>query len=451
MKQLMTGNEALARGAWEAGVRFASAYPGTPSTEILVNLLNYKEIYAEWAPNEKVSLEAAAGAAVGGSRSVCAMKHVGVNVAADPLFTFAYTGVNAGMVLVTADEPGMHSSQNEQDNRNVAPFAKVPMLEPSNSQECLDMMKEAFELSEKYDVPVLIRITTRIAHSKSIVTLSERVEHPEREYKKDVRKFLPIPAFATGLRVRVEDRMSVLEDFTEKTPLNRIEEGGKIGVIASGVCVNYAKEVFGDDATYLKLGFTHPLPNNLLDEFYRQVDSEKVYVIEENDPYLQHWVERQGYPCIPILPPYGEKTPDVLRAAIFGEPNPVLDVNDADVPPRPPVLCSGCPHRGFFVELAKRKDTIVAGDIGCYTLGFAPPFNAIDYVICMGSAFSAGHGTQIALEQAGKDTRVVGIMGDSTFFHTGINSLMEVVYNRSKTICVILDNRITGMTGQQEH
>ena len=451
MKVLMTGNEALARGAWEAGVLFASAYPGTPSTEILTNLLTYKEIYAEWAPNEKVSLEAAAGAAVGGVRAICAMKHVGVNVAADPLFTFAYTGVNAGMVLITADEPGMHSSQNEQDNRNVAPFAKIPMLEPSNSQECLDMVKEAFVLSERFDTPVLIRITTRVAHSKSIVTQSERVEVAPKEYVKNVRKFLPIPAYAVDLRIRAEDRLSVMERFSEETPLNRIEEGGKIGVIASGICVNYAKEVFGDDATYLKLGFTHPLPDSLLEEFYRQVDPEQVYVIEENDPYLQHWVERKGHPVIPILPPYGEKTPDVLRAAIFGKPSPALEIDRSDVPPRPPVLCSGCPHRGFFTELSNRQDTIVAGDIGCYTLGFAPPFNAVDYVICMGSAFSAGHGTQKALEQAGKDTRVVGIMGDSTFFHTGINSLIEVLYNRSKMICVILDNRITGMTGQQEH
>ncbi|MCL2855269.1 MAG: indolepyruvate ferredoxin oxidoreductase subunit alpha [Defluviitaleaceae bacterium] len=449
-KVLMTGNEALARGAWEAGAKFASAYPGTPSTEILVNLLNYKEIYAEWAPNEKVSLEAACGAAVGGSRSVCAMKHVGVNVAADPLFTFAYTGTNAGLVLVTADEPGMHSSQNEQDNRYYAQSSKVPLLEPANSQECLDMMKAAFDLSEDFDVPVMIRITTRVAHSKSAVTLSPRVEVPHRVYEKNVRKYLPIPAFAVALRVKVEERMAKLKEFSEKTPLNYIEKGGKVGVITSGMCYNFAKEVFGDDASYLKLGFTHPLPDSLLDEFYK-LDHEKVYIIEENDPYIQDWVMKKGYECLSVDPPYGEKTPDVLRKAIFGEGMPTVSLNTDDVPPRPPVLCSGCPHRGFFTEIAKRKDTIVAGDIGCYTLGFAPPFNAIDYVICMGSAFSAAHGTQIALEQAGKDTRVVGVMGDSTFFHTGINSLIEVLYNRSKVICVILDNRITGMTGQQEH
>jgi indolepyruvate ferredoxin oxidoreductase alpha subunit len=279
------------------------------------------------------------------------------------------------------------------------------------------------------------------------------LEVAPKDYVKNVRKFLPIPAFAVDLRIRVEDRMALLEKFAETTPLNYIEEGGEIGVIASGVCVNYAKEVFGDSATYLKLGFTHPLPDNLLDEFYRQVDTNQVYIIEENDPYLQHWVERRGYQGIPILPPYGEKTPDAIRCAI-GSAKPTLDVNAHDVPARPPVLCSGCPHRGFFValaDLAKNKDIIVAGDIGCYTLGFAPPFNSIDYVICMGSAFSAGHGTQLALEAAGKDSRVVAVMGDSTFFHTGINSLIEVLYNRSKVICVVLDNRITGMTGQQEH
>ena len=451
MRMLMTGDEALARGAYEAGVHFASAYPGTPSTEILQNMTQYKEVFAEWAPNEKVSLEAAAGASVAGMRAMCAMKHVGVNVAADPLFTFAYTGVNGGMIIITADEPGMHSSQNEQDNRYYAQAAKIPMLEPSNSQECIDMMKVGFEISEEFDTPVLIRITTRIAHSKSIVELKERVEVPIREYKKDVRKYLPTPAVAVGLRVKVEERTNELKEYAEQTPLNYIEKGGKIGVIASGKCVNFAKEVFGDEATYLKLGFTYPLPDKLLDEFYKQVD--KAYVIEENDPFLEHWVQRRGHTCIgkPTIPPYGEMTPDVLRQAIYGETLPALDVAQELTAPRPPVFCSGCPHRGFFYELAKRKDTVVAGDIGCYTLAYIEPYNAIDYVICMSSAFSAGHGTQIALEKAGKSTRVVGVLGDSTFFHQGLNGLIEVLYNGSKVICVILDNRITGMTGGQEH
>lgn len=453
MRVLMTGDEAIARGAYEAGVHFASAYPGTPSTEILENMTQYKEVFSEWAPNEKISVEAAAGASIAGMRSMASMKHVGLNVASDPLFTFAYTGVNGGMVLINADEPGMHSSQNEQDNRYYAQMSKIPMLEPSNSQECMDMMKLGFELSEEFDTPVMLRITTRIAHSKSIVELGERKEVPIKEYSKNVRKYVAVPAIAAALRVVVEERTNKLKQYADQTPLNYIEKGGKIGVIASGMCVNFAKEVFGDTATYLKLGFTHPLPDKLLDEFYKQVDADEVYIIEENDPYLEGWVKSRGYSCIgkPTIPPYGEMTPDVLRAAIHGETLPAIDADEDMIAARPPVLCSGCPHRGFFVELGKRKDTVIAGDIGCYTLGFIEPYNAIDYVICMSSAFSAAHGSQIAFDRAGKNTRVVGIMGDSTFFHMGLNGLIEVLYNGSKVICVILDNRITGMTGGQEH
>jgi len=451
MKHLLTGDEAIARGAYEAGVTFASAYPGTPSTEILQNLTTYEGIYAEWAPNEKVALEAAAGASIAGARAIAAMKHVGVNVAADPLFTFVYMGVNAGMVLISADEPGQHSSQNEQDNRYYAQSAKIPMLEPSNSQECIDMMKKAYEISEKYDTPVMLRITTRIAHSKSPVTLSERTEVGFKEYKKDPMKYLMVPAVSIKRRVVLEERLKDLKGLSETTNMNYIERGGKVGVIASGMCVNFAKEVFGDDATYLKLGMSYPLPDNLLDEFMGMVD--KVYVIEENDPYLEHWVQRRGYKCIgkDIIPPYGEMTPDVLRKAIFDKELENIEYDKSLVAPRPPVLCAGCPHRGFFYELAKRKNTIVAGDIGCYTLGFAQPFSAMDYLICMGAAFSAGHGSQMALSLARKPDRVVAVMGDSTFFHMGIPSLIEVLYNKSNTICVILDNRTTGMTGHQEH
>ncbi|MCL2852820.1 MAG: indolepyruvate ferredoxin oxidoreductase subunit alpha [Defluviitaleaceae bacterium] len=451
MKILMTGDEAIARGAYEAGVAFASAYPGTPSTEILENVSTYKEIVSEWAPNEKVALEAAAGASIGGARSLACMKHVGVNVAADPLFTFSYTGVRGGMVLISADEPGMHSSQNEQDNRWYAVSAKLPMLEPSDSQECIDMLRTAYDVSEEFDTPVLMRITTRIAHSKSIVSLSDRKNVPIKEYVKEVQKYVAVPAIASKRRRVVETRMGDLKDYSEKTPLNRIEQGGKIGVIASGMCYNYAKEVFGDSATYLKLGFSHPLPDNLLHEFYKLVDT--VYIIEENDPYLQQWVERLGYKCVgkPTIPPYGEMTPDVLRKALGQQELNVVTYDDSLVVPRPPVLCAGCPHRGFFYELAKKKDTVIAGDIGCYSLGFAEPFNGMDYIVCMGAAFSSGHGTQQALVAAGKDTRVVGVMGDSTFFHMGINGLIEVLYNNSKTICVVLDNRTTGMTGHQEH
>ena len=453
MKTLMTGDEAIARGAYEAGVAFASAYPGTPSTEILQAIADnyHADIKSEWAPNEKVALEAASGAAIAGARSIASMKHVGVNVAADPLFTVAYTGVRGGLVLISADEPGMHSSQNEQDNRWYAVSAKLPMFEPSDSQECIDMLQAAFDASEQYDTPALVRITTRIAHSKSIVSLRDRKNVPIKDYVKEINKYVAVPAIARARRRVVEERMARLKEYSEKSPLNFIEKGGRIGVIASGMSYNFAKEVFGDEATYLKLGFTNPLPDSLLADFYKLVDT--VYVIEENDPYLQQWVERLGYKCIgkPTIPPYDEMTPDVLRKAIRGEELSVVDYDRSLVVPRPPVLCAGCPHRGFFYELAKRKNTVVAGDIGCYSLGFAEPFNGIDYIVCMGAAFSSGHGTQQALVAAGKDTRVVGVMGDSTFFHMGINGLIEVIYNQSKTICVILDNLTTGMTGHQEH
>ncbi|MDR1704828.1 MAG: indolepyruvate ferredoxin oxidoreductase subunit alpha [Clostridiales bacterium] len=460
MRTLMTGDEALARGAYEAGVAFASAYPGTPSTEILENITGYKDIISEWASNEKVAMEAAAGASLAGARSLASMKHVGVNVAADPLFTFSYTGVNAGMVLISADEPGQHSSQNEQDNRWYAVSAKLPMLEPSDSQECLDMMKAAYDLSEEYDTPVLMRITTRVAHSKSPVSCGERAAVPVRPYVKNVAKYVTVPSLAVKMRVKVEERMGRLKAFSEKTPLNYIEkvsradtvrDGSRIGVIASGMAYYYAKEVLGDGASYLKLGFTNPLPDALLDEFYTLVD--KVYIIEEHDPYLEQWVKSRGYSCIgkDIIPPYGELTPDVLRKAILGGELEGPAYDRSVIIPRPPALCAGCPHRGLFYELAKRKNTVIAGDIGCYTLGFADPYNAMDFVVCMGASFSSGHGAQRVFTASGSENRVVGIMGDSTFFHTGINSLIEVLYNNSKTICIILDNRITGMTGHQEN
>ena len=451
MKRLLTGNEAIAQGAWEAGVSFASAYPGTPSSEILANIATYQEIRSEWAPNEKVSLEAAIGASIAGVRSLCAMKHVGVNVAADPLFTYSYMGVSGGMVLVSADEPGQHSSQNEQDNRWYALSAKLPMFEPSNSQECLDMMADAYALSEKYDAPVLMRVTTRICHSKSIVEIGPRNEVPAKPYQKLPEKNLMVPAFARQRRVVVEQRMNDLVEYTENTPLNRIEKGGKIGVVASGMCYHFAKEVFGDSATYLKLGFTNPLPSNLLKEFYSMVD--EVYVIEENDPYLENWIKAQGYSCKgnDTLPPYGEMTPDVIRLAIKGEQYPVIDYDRSQIVPRPPTLCAGCPHRGFFYELGKLKNVAISGDIGCYTLGFTPPYNAMDTCLCMGGAFSVAHGMQLAFDESGQNIRAIGVLGDSTFFHTGINSLMDIQYNGSKAISVILDNRITGMTGHQEN
>ena len=450
MKLLMTGNEAIARGAYEAGVRFASAYPGTPSTEILENVATYKEdIVAEWATNEKVALEAAIGGSIAGARTMASMKHVGVNVAADPLFTFSYTGVNGGMVLITADEPGMHSSQNEQDNRNYAKFAKIAMFEPSTSQEAKDMLKEAFEISEKYDTPVLFRVTTRLCHSKGIVECSDRVEVPIKEYIKNPKKNLTVPAHARVRRVEIDDRMSKLLEYSNNTHLNNYEiNDTKIGIVASGMCYTYAKEVFKDDASYMKLGFTNPLPMEKIKEFASKVDN--VYVIEENDPFIEEQLKANNIKCHgkDIFPSYGELTPDVIRKSVFGKTNDTIDL----VVNRPPGLCAGCPHRGFFYELGKRKNVMVTGDIGCYTLGFAPPYNAMDTTICMGASLSSGHGAQKVFNmKENNKMRVVGVLGDSTFFHTGINSLLDVVYNKGNSISVILDNRITGMTGHQQN
>lgn len=454
MKKLLTGNEAIARGAWEAGVKYASAYPGTPSTEILENTALYKEdILAEWAPNEKVALEAAIGGSLAGARTFAAMKHVGVNVAADPLFTFAYTGVNGGMVLITADEPGQHSSQNEQDNRNYAKFAKIAMLEPADSQESKDMMKAAFEISEQFDTPVLLRMTTRVCHSKGIVECDDRQETGIKDYVKDIKKYLTVPAHARVLRVKVEERMAKLLEFSNSTKLNFIEwNEGETGVIASGACYSYAKEVFGDSVSYLKLGFTNPLPTKKLEDFCKNL--KKIYVIEENDPYIEEQVRILGFDCLGknLFPPYGEMTPDVLRKAVFGETLETIAYDESKVVSRPPTLCAGCPHRGFFYEVGKRKNVMIAGDIGCYTLGFAEPYNAMDFNMCMGASISAGHGAQQVFNmKTDNKMRVVSVIGDSTFFHTGVNSLLDVAYNGSNTITVILDNRITGMTGHQEN
>jgi indolepyruvate ferredoxin oxidoreductase alpha subunit len=455
MRQLMTGNEAVARGAFEAGVLFASAYPGTPSTEILENLAAYRELDAEWAPNEKVAMEAAIGASVVGARSMASMKHVGLNVAADPLFTFAYTGVGGGMVVVTADEPGQHSSQNEQDNRNYAKFMKIPMLEPSTSQECRDMTLAAYEISERFDTPVLIRMTTRVCHSKGIVECGERAEVGVRPYVKDIQKNITVPDIARKLRAKVEERASLLLAYSEDSPLNAEERhSGRIGIIASGMCCCYAREVFGDDASYLKLGFTNPLPHKKIRDFCESVD--EVRVIEENDAYIEETVIMLGYEKKlrgkNTLPHFGELTPDVIRAAFFRKHKPTTARDKERVIPRPPTLCAGCPHRGFFYEVGRRKNLIVAGDIGCYTLGFAPPYNAMDFNNCMGASFSAGHGMQKILDKIpGNEKRVVAVLGDSTFFHSGMTSLLEVVYNNSRTVCVILDNAITGMTGHQNN
>ena len=453
MRKLMTGNEALARGAWEAGVRFASAYPGTPSTEILENISEYEEIYSEWAPNEKVAMEAAVGASIAGARSLAAMKHVGVNVAADALLTFAYTGVTGGMVLVSADDPGLHSSQNEQDNRYYAKLAKIAMVEPSNSQEAKDYMVAAMEISERFDTPVLMRVTTRICHSKTLVELGERIEVPIVPYEKK-KKYDPIPAVSKVLHKNIEEnRLVNLRKFSNETTLNSIEWNGdkKIGIISAGVAYQYAKEIFEDRASYLKIGFSYPLPMEKIKDFASQVET--LYVIEELEPFMEEQIKAAGISCIgkEKIPQIYELNPDILKKVLLGEENPVIEYDASVVANRPPTLCAGCPHRGFFYELAKNKNAFISSDIGCYALSGMAPLNAKDTALCMGAGFSIAHGAQKVFNMAGSTKRAVGVMGDSTFFHSGMTSLLDAVYNKSNVLQVILDNRITGMTGHQEN
>ncbi len=454
MKKMMTGNEAVARGVYEAGVHFASAYPGTPSTEILENIAKYKEVIAEWAPNEKVALETVIGASIAGGRSLAAMKHVGVNVAADPLFTFAYTGVHGGSVLITADEPGMHSSQNEQDNRNYAKFAKIPMMEPSNSQEAKDMIVDAYDLSEEYDTIMLFRMTTRVCHSKSLVELGERNPVEPKKYEKNFNKYVAVPAIGRALRHVVEDRMNKLKEYSEVTKWNYVvNNNSKIGVITSGMVYEFAQEALGETVDYLKLGFTNPLPAKLITDFCDKYET--VYVIEENDPYIEEFAKQHCKNVIgkELFPYTGEMTPDVIKRCILSQEVQGVERNPELFVGRPPTFCSGCPHRGFFYELGKkRKKIIVAGDIGCYSLAVGEPYNMMEWLICMGASYSTAHGAErITNLKSDDDRRLVAIMGDSTFFHTGINSLLNTVYNGGKTINVILDNRITGMTGQQDN
>ena len=453
MKKLLTGNEAVARGAYEAGVVFASAYPGTPSTEILENIALYKnDIIAEWAPNEKVALESVIGASIAGARSLAAMKHVGVNVAADPLFTFAYTGVTGGTILVTADEPGMHSSQNEQDNRYYSKFSKIAMLEPSNSQEAKDMIVEAIEISEQFDTLVLFRMTTRICHSKTIVEFGERTEGIKKPYVKNLQKYDAVPSVARILHKKVEQRLIDLEEFSNNTNLNFFEwNDKKIGIISSSISYPYAKEVFGNSVSYLKLGFTYPLPFKKIQEFADQVET--LYVIEELEPFIEEQIKAKGINCIgkEKLSNMGELSPDIIAKAFLGIENKTIEYDSSDIVIRPPTLCAGCPHRGFFYELGKRENIMIAGDIGCYGLSGFAPLNAKDTTICMGASVSMAHGAQKIFNRYGENMRAVATIGDSTFFHTGINSLLDVVYNRSNSITCILDNRITGMTGHQDH
>lgn len=448
----MSGNEAIARGAYEAGVTLAAAYPGTPSTEILENMVQYKDkIYCEWAPNEKVATEVAIGASLGGARSLAAMKHVGVNVAADPIFTYAYLGVNAGFVLVSADDPSMHSSQNEQDNRYYAKFAKMAMIEPSDSQECKDFLKEAYKVSEEFDTPVLYRVTTRICHSKSIVEIDDRKEVSFKPYSRNISKYVAAPANARRARIRVEEKLKALEEYSNKSPLNKIEYHNKnVGIITASVAYQYAKEIFGDNASYLKLGFTFPLPMDLIREFSKNVGT--LYVIEELEPFMEEQIKAAGINCIgkELIPNIYELNPEVIAEKILKK---TFDTKSLDVKavPRPPVLCPGCPHRGFFYTMSKKKNTVVTGDIGCYTLGASQPLEALDTCICMGAGFSAGMGVAKAFEMSERKGKVFGIVGDSTFFHSGITGAIDIVYNKGKVVPVVLDNRITGMTGHQDN
>jgi len=452
LKKLLTGNEAIARGAYEAGITVAAAYPGTPSTEILENIAPYEEIYAEWAPNEKVALEVAGGASIAGARALAAMKHVGVNVAADPLMTLAYTGVNGGLVLVTADDPGMHSSQNEQDNRYYAKFGKMALLEPSDSQEAKDLVAEAMKISEEFDVVVILRVTTRICHSKTLVEFKDRQEVAMKPYVKQANKYIATPANAKVLHGTLEERLKRLEEYSNNSPLNYIEwNDKKIGVVASGVGFQYAREVFGEGASYLKLGMTNPLPKQKIREFAAQVET--IYVVEEGEPYLEEALKVMGIDCIgkDKLPLVGELNPDIVERAFMGTEREVF-TTDIKLPNRPPVLCPGCPHRGLYYVLGRQKNAIVTTDIGCYTLGSAPPLNAGDTCICMGASITAGHGMYKAFEHNKTEgKKIFSVIGDSTFFHSGVTGLMDVVYNKGNSIVIIADNRITGMTGHQEN
>lgn len=449
MKKLMLGNEAIARGAYEAGVTVVSSYPGTPSTEITEYIAKYDDIYCEWASNEKVASEVAIGASIAGARSLTAMKHVGLNVAADPVFTASYTGVNGGLVLVVADDPGMHSSQNEQDTRNHAKSAKVPCLEPSDSAECRDFIKRAYEISETFDTPVILRLSTRVAHSQSLVELCDKTNYELKEMKKDPAKYVMMPAMAIKRHVFVEERMQKLAAFSETDEINRIEMGDpKIGIITSGISYQYAKEA-APDASFLKLGMVHPISAKLIRDFAAKVD--KVYVIEELDPFIEEFcrangVEVVGKEAFTLL---GEYTPAMIRKAIYGTDAAPGVQADEDIPVRPPVMCAGCPHRGTFYVLKKLKLT-VCGDIGCYTLGAAAPLSSIDACVCMGASIGMAHGMEKA---RGKEfaKNVVAVIGDSTFIHSGITGLIDIVYNKGVSTVIVLDNSITGMTGHQQN
>ena len=447
-KKIMLGNEAIARGAYEAGVKVSAAYPGTPSTEISENIVKYKDvIYAEWSPNEKVATEVAIGASISGVRAMCSMKHVGVNVASDPLYTISYGGVNGGLVLVAADDPGLYSSQNEQDTRCVARAAQVPVLEPSDSQEAKDMMKLAFELSEKYDTPMILRTTTRLSHSQGLVTLEDRVEIEDKPYERNPAKFVMMPGNAKGRHIYVEKRLKQMAEDACTMSINRAEYGDtSIGFIASGIAYQYVKEVF-PNASVLKLGLVHPLPRKLIEEFASKVD--RLIVFEELEPVYEEQIKSWGIPCEgkELFTVQGEYSANMLREAVLKEK--VETKAPAQVPARPPILCPGCPHRNTYYVL-KKLGIHAAGDIGCYTLGAVAPLNVVDTTVCMGASISTLHGMEKA---KGKEyiKNWVAVIGDSTFMHTGVNSLMNMVYNQGTGTVLILDNSTTGMTGHQDH
>jgi len=447
-QKLMSGNEAIARGAFEHGVTFAAGYPGTPSTEIMEAFSRYEGVYAEWSPNEKVALEVAIGAALAGVKALAVMKHVGVNVAADPLFTVSYTGTNGALVIITADDPSLHSSQNEQDNRNYAKFAKIPMLEPSDSQEAKTFIKIAMDISEKFDTPVFLRTTTRVSHSKSVVGIEEPAGAEDRRVIKfEPAKYVMVPANARVRRVVVEKRMERLKELAETFPENRMEiQNTAVGIITAGMSYNYAKDVF-PDYSYLKLGMVHPLPEKMIRTFASKV--KELYVVEELDPFIEEQVRAMGIPVTgkKVFPYTSEFDPGVVEEGIKahkrGRKAPPA------IPPRPPNLCPGCPHRGLFYALGKTK-AFVTGDIGCYTLSFMKPLQGLHTCICMGASIGMAHGMSKALREKGKG-RIVGVIGDSTFVHSGITPLLNMAYNKSDAVIIIADNRTTAMTGMQDH
>ncbi|MBR3791445.1 MAG: indolepyruvate ferredoxin oxidoreductase subunit alpha, partial [Clostridia bacterium] len=450
MKQLMLGNEAAARGLYEAGCRVVSSYPGTPSTEITENIVKYDEIYAEWSPNEKVAGEVAIGASIGGARAMTCMKHVGLNVMADPVFTASYTGVNGGLVLCVADDPGMHSSQNEQDSRHYAKAAKLLMLEPSDSAECKEFTKKAFEISEQFDTPVIVRLSTRVSHSQGLVEENERQEHDIGEYEKNIAKYVMMPGNAIKRHVVVEERTKKEIEFAETTDLNKVEiNSDKIGVITSGISYMYAKEALGDRVSYLKLGMAYPMPETLIKDFCAK--HETVFVIEELDPFIEEHCKVLGLNVIgkEKFTMLGEYTPKMIKKAVFNEDSAEFDTIDETIPVRPPVMCAGCPHRATFYVL-KKLGLVVSGDIGCYTLGAVAPLASVDTTICMGASVSAALGMAKARGNE-FNKKLVSVIGDSTFMHSGITGLIDIVYNKGNNTVIILDNSITGMTGHQDN